>query len=154
MASVIRGSDNFNSDRASASFYCAATGVTLDTSYGIVDIDSTSKNAHSSIFTLSGNRVTINKTATFIIFYTITTDVTSGNSRSNSQVALHKDGLEVAGTLSGLYNRNTGSGLNTGSGTIIIDVTSGSILDIRALKIGTDTITQVANGTNLTFLEL
>ena len=136
------------------SFYGAATGVTVGTSYAIVNIDSTSKSSSGSIFTLSADRITINKTATFMISYTITTDCTAGSARTESQAVLYRNGVAVPGTFSGMYNRLVSYGLSTGSGTIIVDVTSGDIFDIRALKTGSDTVQQVANGTNLTFLEL
>jgi hypothetical protein len=135
------------------SAYSNAT-ITLSTSYQIVPIDTSLKSSNGSIFSLSSNRLTINKTGVFMFTIDVTSNTTSGSARSETQAELFKNGTAVTGTFLAIYNRLSGRGQTTGSASVILDVSSGDIFDIRALKVGTDTVATVSGGCRLLVKEL
>lgn len=141
-----------SASKALGSFSTASGQTTLTTSYAIMNIGTENKNTGE--FSLSSSRVTVNKTGTFLVMYRLTTDCTSGSARSESQAQLYKNATAVQGTFGGMYNRVVDRGLATCSAQIILDITSGDIFDVRALKTGTDTVVQAQNGINLNFIEL
>lgn len=139
-----------------AHFSCyQTTGVnTLTTSYTKMNIGTERKNSGDFTFDTVNSRVTVNKTGTYMVAYSISTDCTSGTARTESQAVLYENGVEVAGTFVGMYNRIVDRGLANGAMTMVMDITSGDYFEIFALKTGTDTVQQTPNGTNLTFIEL
>ena len=90
-----------------------------------------------------------------MIMMEVTTDVTSGGARSESQAELHKNGTTVvSGTLVGMYNRTSGRALATGACTTIQTVALNDTFEIKAKKVGTDTVLTAVDGVRLTFMEL
>lgn len=138
----------------------AATALSTTSSvYTVVGINTVIKTSSPSIFTISSSRVTVNKTGTFHIHYDCTTEVSSATSvRSTSIAALYKNGSAVAGAYAWMYNRLGGAnqpGQNTGSASLILDITSGDILDVRAARVyGTDTLQARQNASRITIIEI
>lgn len=135
------------------SAYSNAT-LTLTTSYQVVPIDTALKSSDGAVFSLSSGRLTVNKTGTFMITMDVTSNITSGAARSETQIELFKNAAAVTGTFAAIYNRTLGRGQATGSSSVILDLTSGDIIDIRALKVGTDAIDTVSGGCRLLVKEL
>lgn len=138
----------------------AATALsTTSSTYTIIGINTLHKSSSNSIFVISNSRVTVNKTGTFHIHYDCTTEVSSATSvRSTSVAALYKNGVAVIGAYAWMYNRlgdASQPGQNTGSADLILDITSGDILDIRATRVyGTDTLQARQNANRITIMEL
>lgn len=151
-ATDITVSGDITTNKALGSFSTNTGQTTLTTSYAIMNIGTINKNTGE--FSLSSSRVTVNKTGTYLVMYRLTTDCTSGSARTESQAQLYKNATAVQGTFGGMYNRLVDRGLSTCSAQIILDITSGDIFDVRALKTGTDTVVQAQNGINLNFIEL
>lgn len=134
-------------------------GNTNVTSVATVTIDTIFKNSDSSVFTLTSNEVTVNKTSTFMVTIDCTTDISSGVARSNSRAQLEIDtgsGFNtITGSLTWMYNRLDVNGEDTGSSTIIIDINAGDVLRITAQRTaGTDTIITKPQGSRITIVEL
>jgi len=151
--STIESTVDSLSDKARGCFTTNTGQTTLTTSYAIMNIG-TENYATSGDFTLSSSRVTVNKTGTFLITYNLTTDCTGGTARTESEAYLYQNASAVQGTYGGMYNRTSGRGLAHCGASMIIDVTSGDIFDVRARKVGSDTVVQAQNGIQLTFVEL
>lgn len=151
-ATDITVSGDITTNKALGSFSTNTGQANVGTSYTIMNIGTENKNTGE--FSLSSSRVTVNKTGTFLVMYRLTTDCTSGSARTESQAELFKNAVAVQGTFGGMYNRIVDRGLSTCSAQIILDITSGDIFDVRALKTGTDTVLQAQNGINLNFIEL
>ena len=67
---------------------------------------------------------------------------------------LYKNGSEITGTLTKMYNRINGKGATTGTTTTVISVNSGDTIEIKAKKEGGDTIETIAGGTRLTLMQV
>jgi hypothetical protein len=160
-ATDITVTGNLTTNKAYFSAYANAASAlsTTSSTYTVVGINTVIKTSSGSIFTISSSRVTVNKTGTFHIHYDCTTEVSSATSvRSTSIAALYKNGSAVNGAYAWMYNRlgNTAQpGQNTGSASLILDITSGDILDVRAARIyGTDTLQARQNASRITIIEL
>jgi len=153
-ATDITVSGDITTNKAYFSCYQTTGVVTLGTSYTKMNIGTQRSNSGDFTFDTGNSRVTVNKTGTFMVAYSISTDCTSGSARTESQAVLYENGTEIAGTFVGMYNRLAGQGLSNGAMTMVMDITSGDYFEIFALKTGSDTVQQTPNGTNLTFIEL
>jgi len=138
-----------------ASFYLNTGGVTgVSTAETTLVINSTATNSNDSVFTLSSNQVTVNKTAPFLITGECYFN-TGGNSRSEYTIWLESDGVDVPGTRSGIYERGYDSG-STGAFSTVSYVISGTVFQMQIQRTdgGATTGYQDDNGTRLTFVEL
>ena len=134
--------------------YYNSTATTLTTSYATVNLDTLQSSTGISGITIASDVVTISRTGTFMITMDVTTDVTSGSARSESEAQLYKNGSAVTGTFVGMYNRSSTRGINTGSTTTMLSITSGDTLEIKAQKTGSDTVVTLVGGTRLTILQV
>jgi hypothetical protein len=134
--------------------YYNSTATTLTTSYATVNLDTLQASTGISGITIASDVVTISRTGTFMITMDVTTDVTSGSARSESEAQLYKNGSAVIGTFVGMYNRSSTRGINTGSTTTMLSITSGDTLEIKAQKTGSDTVVTLVGGTRLTILQV
>lgn len=100
---------------------------------------------------VGGNAVQANKDVSLFVAYRVSTDISSGTSRSCSSCWLALNGVEIAGTRAFMYNRIFGNASNTGTGHMFIDLTAGDQISIQATRTdGSDTIITLANGSGLT----
>ncbi len=128
------------------------------TSQTIIRLNTIRYNSNASVFSLdtSTGRLTINKTAVFMINYTLSTGISSVTSnRSISGGNLYLNGSTIGYASVYMYNRMNGREENTGSQTVITQLTSGDVIDIRASRLnGSDTIISKQGGTGLRVVEL
>ena len=115
-------------------------------------------NSDTSIFSLNTSTgvLTVNKTATYMINFTMSTGISSGTSnRSISKANLYiNDSLEVYTSVY-MYNRMNTREESTGSQTMITQLTAGDTVAIKCTRLsGTDTISSVHGGTGLRILEI
>lgn len=132
------------------------TDISSDTK---VNYNTVHKNSNASVFVNSGGTITINKTGTFMITADVSTYVSSSTTaRSNSNAVIQKNSSTIAGTTMWMYNRegpDSNEGHNTGSSSIILDITSGDTIQVTAKRYsGTDTVGLRRNGSRLTIVEL
>lgn len=121
--------------------YDTTGGVTL-TSAATVTIDTVLKSSGAT-FTLSSNELQIDKTGTYMV--TIDFTATEGtSSRAGAEAWLEEDSggfAEVTGSRCSSYIRIAGADYATGSSTVIVDITSGDKIRVRAQR----TVGAVAN---------
>ncbi len=136
--------------------YYNSTATTLTTSYATVNLDTLQSSTGISGITIASDVVTISRTGTFMITMDVTTDMqsTSGNLRTKSEAQLYKNGSAVTGTLVGMYNRAVAQGINTGSTTTMLSITSGDTLEIKVKKQGSGSLETSVGGTRLTILQV
>jgi hypothetical protein len=138
-----------------ASFYLSTGGVTsvAGTETTLV-LNSTASNSDGSVFSLSSNQVTVNKTGSFLIMGECYFN-TGGSSRTEYTIWLESDSVDVPGTRSGIYARGYDSG-STGAFSTVSYVTSGTVFQMRIQRTDGAATTgyQDDNGTRLTFVEL
>ena len=117
-----------------------------------VVLDSTLATSGTSDFTVSaGGVITVLKTGTYQISYSITTDVTSGTGRSTSYAYLRINGVgEQTASRTYMYNREANNGENTSSKTMMFALTANDTIELRAARnSGTDTVVVLENYTTL-----
>ena len=119
----------------------------LGAAYSIVDFD-TEESANTD-FSLAAGRVTCNFTGRIKIIYGVSADATNGT-RANVQCAVHLNAVEVVRSRAYSYHRNITTRERTSTKTILLSVTSGDLVDVRALILG-DGVTTLAGESNLVF---
>ena len=138
-----------------ASFYQSTGGVTgLSSTAVTLNLASTQQNSDGTIFSLSSNTVTVNKTGTFLVNMDNYIN-NSSTSRTEYSLWLERNSSEIAGTRHAVYERGYDSGGST-SMTTIISITSGDVFRMRIQRTdgGATAGYQDSNGTRLTFVEL
>lgn len=133
-----------------------STGGT-DISSGWTDIPLGTERKKTTDFTHNTGsvEVTVNTTATYVVSYTVTTNITSGTSRSESEMRLMLDQgsgyNQISGSIGRMYNRNNSQGGNTATRTLILDLSTGDKIKMQASRIsGTSTVVTLADGSALT----
>ena len=137
-----------------ASFYLSTGGLTNVSSTAVtLVVNQTSVNSNGSVFSLSGNEVTVNKTGDFKISAECYFN-NSSTTRTEYTMWLEKDTVEVAGTRAATYQRGYDSG-DTAAMSIIVSVTSGDVFRLRIQRTDGSATTgyQDDNGTRFTFEE-
>jgi hypothetical protein len=137
----------------------AGTSQTDISSVTTVNYNNVNKTSNASVFVNSSGEITINKTGTFLITADVSTYVSSSTSaRSDSYALIQKNSSTITGTTMWMYNRlgpDSGAGHNTGSASVILDITSGDVIRVIAVRFsGTDTVGLRANGSRITIVEL
>lgn len=147
--------DDFGQSKIGFNAYDNAGGATYSSNTITVGLDTVRKNTGE--FSLVSDVVTVNYTGVFIITYDVSTDISSGSSRSVSIAWLELDnGLgftEIDGTRGFMYNRTVGNAAQSCSRTLMLDVTSGDKFRIRATRYtGNDTMLTIPDGSGITFI--
>ena len=122
-----------------------------------IDLDLTLSTSGTSDFTVSATGViTVLKTGTYQVSYSISTDVTSGSARSTSRAYLRLNGSgEQTASRTYMYNRLAGSGENTSAKTIMLPLTANDTLELRAVRdSGTDTVVVLEDYTTISLVRL
>jgi len=132
--------------------YDAGGGINVSAGWTDITFD-TVPYVDSNWFSLSAGTatVTINRAGLYEVTYYITTQNTSGSSRSTSEARLVENVgagfVEIGGTRGGMYNRIANVGLAQASVTIIRHFNATDTLKVQVQRnAGTDTITTYANG--------
>lgn len=132
--------------------YDNAGGQTFTTGTITVNIDTVRENTG---FSLASDVVTVINSGLYIIAFRVSTEISSGSARSTSKAWLELDTgggfSEVDGSRGFMYNRNSTAGDNSCSITVVLDLSAGDQLRIRANRIagGAALITQ-ADGSGIT----
>ena len=139
--------------------YDNAGGQTFTTTPITVNLDTTRYNSNGSIFTLSNDEITVNTDIRALIIFRVSIDIGSGTARSTSTAYIERDTgsgfSEVDGSRIFMYNRTLGNGSQTGTGQLVLDVSSGDKFRIQAVRnTGTDTLVTIADGSGLTITDL
>lgn len=134
-------------------------GQTFTTSTITLNLDVVRKDTGNSVFTLSADEVTINKTDTFIFIYRTSTDISTGTSRSCSRAILERDTgggfAEVDGFRGYMYNHTLDEADNTCMVHGVLDVTTGDKFRIRLNReVGGSTIRTIVDASGLTIFSL
>ena len=118
------------------------SGSQTNTTEITVDLDTTGESSGTGDFTVSAAGViTVVNAGLYLIQYSVTTDISSGTSRSGTYAYVRLDGSgEVTASRSYMYNRNTANGENTGSKQFVMDLAANATLEIRSGRYaGSDT---------------
>jgi len=122
-----------------------------------VDLDLTLSTSGTSDFTVSATGViTVLKTGTYQVSYSITSDVTSGSGRGTSFAYLRLNGSgEQTASRTYMYNRQLDDGENTAAKTIMLPLTANDTLELRAARnSGTDTVVILEDYTTISLVRL
>lgn len=119
-----------------------------------VNFDTLRKNTEPSLFGFSAGQITTAFVGTILVTYQISITVT-GNSRTTSRCWFERDSIEIAGTSSYGYHRNSSNGEDTCSASFVVDVNPGETFRLRATRQGgTGTLATLANASHLTIIRL
>ena len=123
----------------------------------VLNLD-TVRTSNSNI-SLASNEVTVNRTGIYHVNFRVSTQVSTGTSRSTSACYLETDTgsgfTKIAGSDGFMYNRQATSnlGVNTGSVSLVLDIDSGDKFRIIFYRDnGTDTIQTIGGGSGITFV--
>jgi len=137
-----------------ATFYGANSTQDI-TSETTVDLDQTLTTTGTGDFTVSTSGVvTVVNTGLYVITYSISTDVTTDNTRTGTYAYLRQAGSgEVTASRIYMYNRNLATGEATGSKSLLINVTSGgTTFEVRAGRLtGPETVRAIGTESTFTF---
>ena len=128
-----------------------AANLTINTEATVV-LNTTIATSGTGDFTIASGVVTIVNAGVYHISYSVLTDVTTGNIRSESEAYLQINGTtELANSRVSMYNRIAGGGVATGTKTMLYSATANDTIQIRALRTaGTSTIAALADQCVLT----
>jgi hypothetical protein len=137
--------------------YDQTGGTSLDAGWADIPILTERVKTSNIVHSASSAEVTINATGRYIIIGEATSNITAGTSRSQCQLKLQIDtggGYgDVGGTLRGMYARQASQPQNSGSFTIILDLTSGDKIKMQAQRAsGGSTCVTLADGQSLTLM--
>jgi hypothetical protein len=142
-----------------ASFYNASTGNdNVGAGPSTAVLDSTQSTSDASVFSLSSNTVTVNKTADFLV--TAELSIQQGDdtthTRGTLRMWLENDSVEVAGTRCEFYTRGYGVAGGGASVSTIMSITSGDVIRIRWDRVvnSPDDLQELEDCTRLTFVEM
>lgn len=152
------GANGEKGDPGTASDYInvydsTGSGVTIDPGPETIPIGQI-RNSSGTIFTLTNNNLVLSTTDDFKLEYSITLDQVGGNNRTSWESWIEEDTgsgfLELAGSRSAAYSRNTTNGLDNTNGMAIVEVDGSSTFRLRAeVTSGPGQLSPIQNGTSL-----
>ena len=132
-----------------------------DISSGWTDVPLDTERQKDSPYTHTGSsaEVTIGTTDTYVAVLRVTTYVSAGTARSDSECRIAVDAgsgySPVSGTIGTMYNRQASQGTATATVVAILSLTSGDKIKGQAqLLSGANTINLLADGSSLTLMRL
>ena len=109
---------------------------------------------NSGHFSASGGVITVNLAGLYHIQWHLTTDVTSGDSRSASIAYIQRNNSGFTGNRVGMYNRDIGTGDCTAGMSMVLELAAGDTLRVLARReAGTNTI-RVTTHSGITMIRL
>ncbi len=137
-----------------AQFYNTTESAMYGDAETTLTLNATRTNSDAGIFVLASNQVTVNKTGKFLVTLEVMI-AAEVNDRSEYGTWVEINGVEETASRTYTYVRGYGSG-TTASSTMILDLTSGDVLQIRSIRTddNTDEGIQRANGTRLIIVEM
>ena len=134
------------------SSYDSTCGQMFKTTAKTNNLDATHVN--DPIYSLVGGEITVNQTGRFSKSYDCTLVANASNSRSQADAWLERGAILVPGTSRTMYLRRASFGASC-SASIILDITSGEVFRVRAVRtLGSATCLAVSGGTALTIKRL
>jgi fibronectin-binding autotransporter adhesin len=139
-------------DPVTATFYDAAGGATITTSFATITIDSTLTNSDNTLVSLASNEVTVAEEGYYEISYQVTAQLATGT-RSGFNAKLQLDSgsgySDVAGSQAYHYGRITSETQGTSSARVVLSLDAGD--KIRLQGRGTsESFTTIADATSVT----
>jgi hypothetical protein len=140
-------------------YFDAYNTALTDLSSGFVDIPLNVERKKTTVFThtAASAQVTITTTGTYVLTFTVTSDITTGVARSQSAMRLMRGTggpfSVVAGSEGRMYNRLDAQGEATATRTLVLDIIAGDVLKVQAGRIaGTDTVQTLSGASSLTIV--
>lgn len=135
--------------------YDSVGAINLNSGWTDLTLDTEVKEDTPFTHGVDSAEVTINEDGWYEITYNVSTDVTSGASRSDSEAKIQEDKgagyIDVPGTLGQMYNRQATQGGNSTSVTILREFVTGDKVKVQARRIsGANTVVTSADGVGLT----
>ena len=126
-------------DIVAFSGYDSAGGTSIVSGWTDVPLDSERKKTSDFAHTTPSAEVTVNRDDTFIIAATVATEITTGTSRSDSEMRVQIDTgggyVTVPGTQLVIYNRNSSQGRGAVTKVFVIDLSSGDKVKVQARRL-------------------
>ena len=126
-----------------------------------VAIDTVRQNSGAFSLNTTTGEVTINKTGVFKIGVSVDLEISSGNSRSSSEIWIeHGPGGAgtwnvITGSFSSAYNRRASVGDDSAYASVILTVTTGDRIRLRARRVdGTSSLITKPEGSRIQILEV
>jgi len=124
---------------AAFSGYDSSGGTNIVSGWTDVPLDSERKKTSDFAHTAPSAEVTVSRDDTFIIAATVATDITTGTSRSDSEMRVQIDTgggyTTVPGTQLVIYNRNSSQGKGAVTKVFVIDLSSGDRVKVQARRL-------------------
>jgi len=137
------------------SVYDNAGAQTFTTGTILLNMDVVHLNTDSDIYTLTSDEIDVARSDAYLVMYSVSTEVSTGTSRSAAKCWIEIDSVEKDGTRCWMYNRTAVGGENSCAKTIAIDITAGENVRVRCNRVeGTSTVGTLADGSTLTIMRL
>lgn len=125
----------------------------------VITVNVNTVRENSGVFTNTSGEITFNKDMFIMVNYRFSTEVNSGTARSSSRGFLELNSgsgfVLYPGTATYMYNRITGPGQASGSGSVLMRVSQGDIIRMRVIRhAGTDSLRTIGGGCGLSILEI
>lgn len=104
---------------------------------------------------INDSHITILEEATYIIFGRVSTYISSGSIRTQSSMRLLRNGQEIPGSISYMYNREVIEGYNTGCSWIIQRLNKYDKISMQAkLNSGSNSLRTVKDGSSISIFKI
>jgi hypothetical protein len=147
VSSDLHVTGRISSDGAVYGCFGGTTGSTqtLTGTAAVLDFGSTSiENSSTDHFTISSGVVTVKVAGVYSISYNVSTTISSGTARSDSEAYIGINGTEFDNSRTYMYNRTVGAGEDTGSASFVKTLSANDTVAIYIFQqSGTSTV--VAN---------
>jgi hypothetical protein len=145
--------DSVNLDQDILQVYDLAGDININA--GWTDITMDSERIVDAAYTHSNGEITFNQAGKYTVSYYITTRISSGSGRTDSEARLVIDTgsgyNEVLGSRGGMYNRTAAYDLANASVTLVLAVSEGDKIKLQAQRdTGGDTIVTYPNSCGIT----
>ncbi|MBN2307262.1 hypothetical protein JXD20_04725 [Candidatus Peregrinibacteria bacterium] len=134
--------------------YDSTGGTSIDAGFTDIPLGTERKKTTDFTHSTGSAEITVNTDGTYYVNYAVTTDITSGTNRSESEARLMLDTgsgyAAVAGSIAKMYNRTATQGDATASRSFTLDLSAGDKLKIQAQRSsGSSNIATLAGGSAL-----
>jgi hypothetical protein len=138
-------------DPVTATFYDAAGGDTISTTFSTINLDTTLTNSDNTLISLSADEVTVTEDGFYEISYQLTARLASGT-RSGFNAKLQLDAgsgfNDVAGSQAYHYGRITSETQGTSAATVVLELSAGDVLRLQG-RGTSQSFTTIADATSL-----
>lgn len=140
-------------DIVAFSGYDSAGGTSIVGGWTDVPLDSERKKTSDFAHTTPSAEVTVNRDDTFILIATVATEITTGTSRSDSEMRVQIDTgsgyVTAPGTQLVIYNRTASQGKGAVTKAFVIDLSSGDKVKVQARRLSGGSTVALQAGSEL-----